>query len=257
MTWLMIYLKKVLPSEGWGQVTREWVHGKEPQTLMASGLWGFGLYTELKKTLQIIFTLSNIVIMRNEARTVMMLQMHTCCIAAWSVSSFLSGVLTIMATVTLTMWDFRLGLYGLIFPGHKGPAHDWDIPSHHRSDRERWDAAWGHRGSWHWQEEDMFNCSCSNCVDDKTRYILARSTCFTAINEWQDRRSMTGLVMVSRDMKPCDRWQCDSQCCVMCDVWVYRTWNVINNLSLIKTFQSKDWSSENHAVISFLIRCSK
>ena len=67
--------------------------------------------------------------------------------AARSVSSFL-GVLT-MATVTLTMRMSPWLDYGLIFPGHKGPAHDWDIPSHHhhKSDRERRDAAWGHRRS--------------------------------------------------------------------------------------------------------------
>ena len=116
--------------------------------------------------------------------------------AARSVSSFL-GVLT-MAVVTLTMRLSPWLDYGLIFPGHKGPAHDWDIPSHHhhKSDRERWDAAWGHRRSQ--AEESMFVTLALLRRAAPTALVLILTRlwlnlgCDTAIQGWQEAITRIG-----------------------------------------------------------------
>ena len=163
------------------------------------------------------------------------MQMQDAADAARSVSSFL-GVLT-MAAVTVTMRLSPWLDYGLIFPGHKGPAHDWDIPSHHhhKSDRERWDAAWGHRRSQ--AEESMFVTL--NGERTSLVLILIRLWFNPTWTEMMDRRRSQGLVMVStyENLVTGDSVTVSVVWCVMSEY--IRTWNVIHNLSIKQNYSIK------------------
>ena len=147
-----------------------------------------------------------------------------------------------MATVTLTMRMSPWLDYGLIFPGHKGPAHDWDIPSHHhhKSDRERWDAAWGNRRS---QAEE------SGFVTGKTYQrrpisfmpILARLWFHLLGLRWWIGGD-EGLVMVSTYET---LWQVTVWQSVLCDVWCLSILGAEMSSTISvsnKTIQSKDQS---------------
>ena len=156
--------------------------------------------------------------------------------AARSVSSFL-GVLT-MATVTLTMRMSPWLDYGLIFPGHKGPAHDWDIPSHHhhKSDRERWDAAWGYRRS---QADYVCNTDwrANFPCDDFNKALIYVIWLGLRHKGWQEDITRIGDGVHIWNLVTGDSVTVSVVWCVMSEY--IRSWNVINNLSLQQNYSIK------------------